>query len=393
MKIIRRYPGRHASVFLVEGENALYISKRFTSAEAAARESGIYKSLAGKALPAAELISSGERELSISYIPGTDYEALLSTQEKNACTDMEAWFSLAQTVTQLHRETGLAASDANLRNYIYGDDGRAYAIDLEGYAPGAAERTAGALCAFIPLYSPENSPFKLMLAERMKQIFVQSFGMDAKVLENEALRQRELILGRRAKHRGSLSRCTAVILAGGKSSRMGRDKAGLPIGELSFVQYQVRRLRRMGIDEIFISGGAAAEGADCIPDELPDRGPLGGIYTCMKAASNPQCLVVSVDAPFVPETALAALADTHRSGDRPVTLLSQAGELQMLPGIFESGLQYEARELLQIGSASLRSFINAVGCGAAEYSGDMRPVRGCNTPEEYAEMMKLLMQK
>ncbi|MDO8137702.1 MAG: molybdenum cofactor guanylyltransferase [Candidatus Brocadiales bacterium] len=95
---------------------------------------------------------------------------------------------------------------------------------------------------------------------------------------------------------------TAVVMAGGKSLRMGSDKALLKIGNLTAVEFQLQRLRPL-FDEIILSTNAPEEfrhlDIPCLPDIIPDRGPLGGIYTALLRAKNPYIFAIACDMPFV----------------------------------------------------------------------------------------------
>jgi molybdopterin-guanine dinucleotide biosynthesis protein A len=92
---------------------------------------------------------------------------------------------------------------------------------------------------------------------------------------------------------------SAVILAGGKSSRMGRDKAFLEIDGQSLLARQISLVRDIGAAEIFISGrtGVDYSAFNCrvLTDEFPDLGPLVGISTALTALSEPLLLVLAVD--------------------------------------------------------------------------------------------------
>lgn len=68
----------------------------------------------------------------------------------------------------------------------------------------------------------------------------------------------------------------AAILAGGKSSRMGSDKAHLPYGKGRLIDHMVRLLGELGCSPIVVSGHA--EGYRSIEDQLPHAGPVGGIH-------------------------------------------------------------------------------------------------------------------
>ena len=94
---------------------------------------------------------------------------------------------------------------------------------------------------------------------------------------------------------------SAVILAGGKSSRMGRDKAFLETGGKTLLARQIQLSRELGAAETFISGGTGADysafGCRVLLDKFPDAGPLAGIERALDAAKSPLLLVLAVDLP------------------------------------------------------------------------------------------------
>jgi molybdopterin-guanine dinucleotide biosynthesis protein A len=94
---------------------------------------------------------------------------------------------------------------------------------------------------------------------------------------------------------------SAVILAGGESRRMGRDKAWVELGGRPLLELAVEKVRGAGIEELFISGrpGVDYSAVRCpvIFDLEPGLGPLGGIERALHAASSPLVLVLAVDLP------------------------------------------------------------------------------------------------
>ncbi len=94
---------------------------------------------------------------------------------------------------------------------------------------------------------------------------------------------------------------SAVILAGGKSSRMGRDKAWLEVGGRPLLARQVRLARGLGAAEVFISGRTDTDYSafDCpvLCDRFAGAGPLAGIERALAAATLPLLLVLAVDLP------------------------------------------------------------------------------------------------
>jgi molybdenum cofactor guanylyltransferase len=94
---------------------------------------------------------------------------------------------------------------------------------------------------------------------------------------------------------------SAVILAGGRSSRMGRDKAWLEIGGRTMLARQVELVRMVGAAEVFISGRTevdySAFGCRVVQDRFQNVGPLAGIERALDAATAPLLLVLAVDMP------------------------------------------------------------------------------------------------
>jgi len=94
---------------------------------------------------------------------------------------------------------------------------------------------------------------------------------------------------------------SAVILAGGESTRMGRDKAWVELGGKPLLALAVERIRALGIAEIFISGRAgedySAVDGQVLLDLEPGFGPLGGIERGLHECSSPLLLVLAVDLP------------------------------------------------------------------------------------------------
>ena len=94
---------------------------------------------------------------------------------------------------------------------------------------------------------------------------------------------------------------SAVILAGGKSSRMGRDKAFVEVGGSSLIVRQIALVRDVGAGEVFISGREGVDysafGCRVLVDKFPDAGPLAGIERALDASISKLLLVLAVDMP------------------------------------------------------------------------------------------------
>lgn len=182
-------------------------------------------------------------------------------------------------------------------------------------------------------------------------------------------------------------RISAVILAGGYSSRMGKNKAELMLNGKSFLQHQVERFCHMGIEDIIIAGSLREmEGARTVPDIYPHRGPLSGIHAGLLAIRNPSAFVLAVDTPLVPETHLAALATLHSSG---VTLTTVNGEQEPLIGIYDRTLALVCENLLRGTNTSMRKLLRKTKLTTLDYTGDPTLLLNCNTPEDYERICAL----
>ncbi len=104
-----------------------------------------------------------------------------------------------------------------------------------------------------------------------------------------------------------------LILAGGRSRRMGTDKAQLPVADTTLLGWQRQRLAGLNLP-VWHSG------PDGIADAWPDfRGPLAGIYSALR--QHPEAafwLVIPVDMPAVPLDRLRRLAQCMKTESLPV---------------------------------------------------------------------------
>src|SRR5271170_7131553 len=98
-----------------------------------------------------------------------------------------------------------------------------------------------------------------------------------------------------------LLKFSAVVLAGGRSTRMGTDKSFLRVGQELLLERQLRCLRGTGAAELLISGRRDVDysslGAAVIYDQHPGCGPLAGVAAALKSSSCSIVFVLAVDMP------------------------------------------------------------------------------------------------
>lgn len=181
---------------------------------------------------------------------------------------------------------------------------------------------------------------------------------------------------------------SAVVLAGGRSSRMGQNKAELVLEGKRFIDLQVEKLRALGLNDIMISGyESGMPGTRYVPDVYPQKGPLSGIHACLRQAQNAACLVLGVDVPLLPPDVLRELILFHEKG---ITMLTHGGKYEPLIAVYDSALHDAAEKILLTEKTRVMKLAGYATLRLFEYAGDERLLANCNTREEYESARRLL---
>ena len=203
---------------------------------------------------------------------------------------------------------------------------------------------------------------------------------------------------------------SAIILAGGKSSRMEQKKSTLLIQGRTFMDIIMDKLVLLGIKDIIISGydeisdelknnelknnehklhNCQSVRYRCVEDIYPDKGPLAGIHAGLAVAECATALVIPEDAPLVPDQFLIKLMEEHARNSFPITAASTGDRLQPLIAVYEKSLTPLCEKFLKGEKATVMSMIDEVGCCRVPFTENEILLRGCNTPEEYRDMSML----
>lgn len=180
-----------------------------------------------------------------------------------------------------------------------------------------------------------------------------------------------------------------LILAGGKSRRMGRDKAELLIDGRSFLSCLLEKAERLGIQEKYISGERdSQEEIPVVPDRYRDRGPLGGIEACMRVIKTPYCLVLPVDVPHIPEEVLESLLLFHEKegGEKPL-LLSHGERIEPLIGIYPVKMADVIEEVIKEKAVPVFRALDKWGYEIFPVILKEEQAYNINTPQEYQQLL------
>lgn len=132
----------------------------------------------------------------------------------------------------------------------------------------------------------------------------------------------------------------AFILAGGKSSRMGSDKGLLSVNGMTMTEHLIKTLNQLEIKTNIISGNKAYQqfGLTVVPDVIPDKGPLGGLYTALKRTRAQSVLLLSCDMPFIGVDTLQYLL--LNSSSQNITVFKNNEYLQPMPGRYPASAEH-----------------------------------------------------
>lgn len=114
------------------------------------------------------------------------------------------------------------------------------------------------------------------------------------------------------------TRVSGIVLAGGASRRMGRDKAWIELGGMFLIVRVVEALKQV-CDEILVVTNEPLRfplpGVRTVPDEIPNAGSLGGLYSGLHAAGYESALAVACDMPFLNVALLRFLISVSSAHD------------------------------------------------------------------------------
>ncbi len=125
---------------------------------------------------------------------------------------------------------------------------------------------------------------------------------------------------------------TGIILAGGKSSRMGTEKGLIIYKNKPFVEHIIEAMSPLVDNIIIISNNKAYEsfGFKCYEDLIKNTGPLAGIYTGLRYSKTDYNLIVSCDIPLVKTIVLQKLIDQKNDASEVIQLQSQGKNMPLI---------------------------------------------------------------
>jgi len=152
---------------------------------------------------------------------------------------------------------------------------------------------------------------------------------------------------------------SAVLLAGGKSNRMGQDKATIFFRGAPLWKIQLELLRSLQLGKIYVSGQDDPPwrpmDVEFVPDTPPSRGPLSGIAATLSRVTTDHLLALGIDTPLLTQTYLRDLCARIEPGRGIVPMFDN--RFEPLAAIYPRSAQLDLAEALTGSDFSLQSLI------------------------------------
>ena len=185
------------------------------------------------------------------------------------------------------------------------------------------------------------------------------------------------------------SQYSLLLLAGGKSARMGSNKAELQYEGKTFLEHMLDKARSLRIEKWYISGYASQRAdVQTVWDIYPDRGPLSGLHASLAAMDTPYCLVVPVDAPKLPVEILEGLLDHHEGQKNEKVLIWEHGVRQEpLIAVYPTAMAAHIETMIRDHAAPVFRAIDTWGFESFRMEMHQEQIININTPELYKKLL------
>lgn len=183
---------------------------------------------------------------------------------------------------------------------------------------------------------------------------------------------------------------SGYILAGGKSSRMGSDKGLLLIQNKPFVSYIFEALSNVCDSITVVTSNKEYNklGFKTIQDYIPNKGPVGGLFTVLNDTKTDLNFVISVDAPFVTSELLQWMILNHKSEAQITLLVNDEKEIPLI-AIYHRNLEATFKKAIDLDQLKLRNLVHSVNINVLQVPEEFKnQIQNINTKEEYKNCLK-----
>jgi molybdopterin-guanine dinucleotide biosynthesis protein A len=181
---------------------------------------------------------------------------------------------------------------------------------------------------------------------------------------------------------------TAIVLAGGKSSRMGTDKGFIDLNGRSFMARIIETVNPFVNKVIIVSSDPNYDvfNKKRVVDIIPDSGPLAGIFSGLFYTESDVNLVLSCDVPLINEVVLNTLIEGY-DAESDVTQLQSNERTMPLIALYKKQCMHTCLEALKTGERRLTKVVEQLRAKTIILDSSLEPlVRNINTIDELKEI-------
>ncbi len=156
---------------------------------------------------------------------------------------------------------------------------------------------------------------------------------------------------------------SAVVLAGGKNLRLGKNKALETIGGKSLIEHVIERLRPLASQILIVTSKQQSDltvaGTETLLDLYPSKGPLVGMYTGLTYSRSSHSIMVACDMPFLNTELLQYMIELSGDFDAVVPRLEE-GKVEPLHAIYSKSCLPVIEKRLERNQLGVHSFLKTV---------------------------------
>ena len=200
----------------------------------------------------------------------------------------------------------------------------------------------------------------------------------------------------------SMTSFSIILQAGGKSTRMGTDKALVPFLGRTLIGHILHQVAPLSDDIAIIANHPQpyeAYGVPVFQDVYPDWGALGGLHAAVHHARRDLCLVLACDMPFIVPEFLSFLVEEAEGFDAVIPILEETGFTEPFRAVYrktcllhiEQAIKNEKRRVNSFFDQVRVRYVNQVEIEAFDPA--LRTFFNINTPEELQRATEIALRE
>jgi len=158
-----------------------------------------------------------------------------------------------------------------------------------------------------------------------------------------------------------MDKCVGIVLAGGKSKRMGKDKSLLDFYGKTLLQRIIDEQKKL-LDEVYVIGKGTENFTDAIGiyDKIEDKGPFGGLYTAQSEIKSDWYLISPCDMPFLSHAELREILTEYKNSDYDAIIAESEKGYEPLVAIYSSNIFPLMQKNMKNGNYAVRALFNQI---------------------------------